>query len=373
MKKKIFAIILSLSLLLLGGSTIVSADGNGHHNKAASKAEKSNRAVQKIKEFKDIQNDWSHEEVLEASAKGFVNGYVDFTFRPNASVSKLETIVLIINALGLSEEALDYELSAEEKTLLAKIPNWGKAYAALALANGILTEEELVDFNPQQSAKRYEVCLYISRILENEELTEELGIDTFTDEDSIPEVSKKAVHLMKKLDVVSGYPDGTFQPMKAVKRNELITILNHLDENCLQIFEQSTLMGTVDNIEATDDGYAITVMDSSGDTVVVDTNKDTVMVYHGHILTSLDNLDDSLKVKILLNQDQEAVWVRFMDADDEDEIDELDEVDEIGTQNQTGKNHQISNGNKHGKFTDELADKLADKLDEFDGIDKIED
>lgn len=385
MKKKLLVIVLSLSLMLLGGSSIVSANGNGNQKNSESKVNKSNRVVQNVKEFKDVQNDWSREEVMEAYAKGFVNGYDDFTFRPNSSVSKLETIVLIINALGLEEKAQDYDLSAEEETLLKRIPDWGKAYVALALQNGILMEEELSGFNPQQAAKRFEVCLYISRILGNDELTVDLNIDTFTDEETIPNDSKNAIHKMKKIGVISGYPDGTFQPMKAVKRNELITILNHLDDNYLQIFEQSTIKGTVEAIKAADDGYTITVKLSSGDTVDVNTNNDTVMTYHGHSLTSLDNVGDSLKVKILLNQDEEAVFVRFMDADDEeaieeeivdeaeDELDELDEVDEISNHDQTVKNHKTNNGNKHGKstFTDELADELADELDAFDGIDEI--
>ncbi len=379
MKKHIIVATLSLSILLLGGTTALAINTQSTQDQNAAKIAKQNthkasRCIQEITdEFTDIQNDWSREEVLEARAKGFVTGYEDFTFRPNSSVSKLETLVLILNAQRLSEEAKDYDLTDEQEVLLAKIPDWGKNYVALALDKEIITAEELQSFNPQQAAKRYEVCMYMSRIIEDE-TTEDSGNTVFTDEDQIPSTSKKDVHLLRTNGVISGYPDGKFQPMKAVKRNELITMLNKLDDNCLQNFASSTVKGTVKEITAIDGGYAISVVNEKGETIVVNTNSQTKLIYKGKVLTTID-IESSLQVKMLLDQDGGAVLVRFMDAvelstinddlDDIDEIDELDDVDESDDKDKIDKHVKHNQNNKRDKLS------VPDLIDELDEIDQI--
>lgn len=48
----------------------------------------------------------------------------------------------------------------------------------------------------------------------------------FTDQAQIPEWSKAAIAAVVKVGHMSGYPDGTFQPDKAITRAEAIAVLN---------------------------------------------------------------------------------------------------------------------------------------------------
>lgn len=382
MKKQIIVATLSLSILLLGGTTALAKNSHSQENqnptkiiqqqentpqvKKAENASQSPRHIQEIgAEFTDIQNDWAREEVLEAHAKGFVTGYADFTFRPNSSVSKLETLVMIINAIGLNEEAQNYDLSDEQEALLAKIPDWGQSYIALALDKGILTAEELSSFNPQQAAKRYEVCMYMSRVLTNDDANTGSENTVFTDEDQIPATNRMQVRLMSMNGVVSGYPDGKFQPMKAVKRNEMITMLNKLDDNCMQIFSASTVKGTVKEITEIEGGYAISIETSDGKTVVVNTSTESKLIYKGHLLSTALDIESSMKVKILVDQDGGAVLVRFMGTGEGSAtIDDVDDVDENQEQDKLNKN-------KHGKSNKPALLDEIDELDEVDELDEI--
>ena len=88
----------------------------------------------------------------------------DLTVRHNKPVTRLEAIVMLLNARGLNEEVKNYQLSEEEKVLLEKIPDWGKNYIALALERGVLLKNNIKIFNPDQGAKRYEVCQYVARL-----------------------------------------------------------------------------------------------------------------------------------------------------------------------------------------------------------------
>jgi hypothetical protein len=298
------------------------------------------------REFKDIENDWSREEVFEAAVKGFVNGYEDYTYQPNKPVTKLETVVALLNLSGSADEAENYELLDEEKDLLKKIPDWGKAYVAIALQEGIIDESELKTFNPQQGAKRYELCLYMERLLSNLENTvleddaqssddeNSDGEEEFSDEEQIPVNARVATRLMLSEGIINGYPNGSFSPMRVVKRNELAVMLNRMDNNCLHNFANSLIEGEVDSIAELEDGYEITIVDENGESVVVNTNSETRIFDSGEVLENLQDICGTCEVKVLMDSEGEVILLRIYsaetdsDADNEESEEENDDTDD---------------------------------------------
>ncbi|MBC7076622.1 MAG: S-layer homology domain-containing protein [Syntrophomonadaceae bacterium] len=292
-------------------------------------------------EFTDVAGDWAREEIAEATVKGFVYGYEDFTFQPNKPVTCLETIVLLIRTAGLEEQVENYELTAEQEALLKKIPEWGMPYVALALEQGILTEEEIDTFNPQQGAKRYEVCQYMYRLLnavEGEGLTatEDDGED-FVDEEQIPLRVRQHVRLMRSLGIINGYPDGTFNPMRVVKRNEITVMLNRMDRNCLQVFNQDIIDGEFQCIEVIEGGFEITVENGDGEQVKVQTNEQTKIFFRGKLYDISDDIEAGSRLRIITDGDGNAVLIRVISAggDQQDEEQEdTDNADEQEEENQ---------------------------------------
>ena len=330
MKKRIVVMVLTLFIVSLWGTMVFAKEaGNQANNgkgkviqvkKEFSKAKKEVKSKSQsvkirkmVREFVDVQNDWAREEVMEATVKGFVYGYEDFSFKPNSPVTNMETIVLILRAQGLEDEVKNYNLSDEQTALLKKIPDWGKNYIAVALENGLLKPEELQKFNPQQGVKRYEVCMFMARTLEADSVTDSVYEKAFTDELQIPAANRAEARLMWMNNVINGYPDGSFNPMRVVKRNEIAVMLNKLDDNCLQGSASSAIIGTIKDIKAIEGGYAITVENEKGVNTVVNTTAETKLFYSGKLLTSI-NLSSSQNVKILLDEDKEAVLVRITDA-----------------------------------------------------------
>lgn len=51
--------------------------------------------------FSDISNSWAKDAIAIASAKGWINGYSDGTFRPNDSITRAETVVFLNNVIGV--------------------------------------------------------------------------------------------------------------------------------------------------------------------------------------------------------------------------------------------------------------------------------
>ncbi len=343
MVKKIAVVVLGMFLFsLMPGFALAGSDdglaeeaitgmkGKIKHAYGANKGQIKKGNIRKIKplkqEFADIENDWAREEIAEATVKGFVYGYEDFTFRPNKPVTCLETITLLIRAAGLDEQVNDYELSAEQETLLKKIPEWGRPYIAVALEQGILTGDVIKTFNPWQGAKRYEVCQYMYRSLnavEGENLAGLSGDDSeeFIDEEQIPSGVRQHVRLMKLLGIINGYPNGSFSPMRVVKRNEITVMLNRMDQNCLQVFDSNIIEGELQLIEAVEGGFEITVKDSNGEQVKVKTNEQTRLFFRGKLYDINADIGEGCIFRILTNEDGEAVLIRIIPGEEDQEAD----------------------------------------------------
>lgn len=99
---------------------------------------------------------------------------------------------------------------------------WGNA---LGLVKGV----DSSSFAPNNYISRQDICVLIHRYL-----TEYMSYDlssatgTFTDDASISEYAKTAVYAMKKIGVVKGYEDGSFNPYGYATRAEIATIFANL-------------------------------------------------------------------------------------------------------------------------------------------------
>ena len=59
--------------------------------------------------FSDVENDatvsWAKPYIDEMSERGYIKGYEDGTFKPNNSVSKTESLILLARMIGVDSES----------------------------------------------------------------------------------------------------------------------------------------------------------------------------------------------------------------------------------------------------------------------------
>ncbi|MEK3720852.1 S-layer homology domain-containing protein [Paenibacillus sp. FSL H8-0034] len=79
--------------------------------------------------FKDIRGHWAERDVQIAVQKGYVDGYVDETFKPEQNVSRAEFIKMAVTAMSL-------------KTLAALDKPWYEPFVESAVTNGIHRYED---------------------------------------------------------------------------------------------------------------------------------------------------------------------------------------------------------------------------------------
>lgn len=171
-------------------------------------------------EAKDISNqDWFYSDVMDLIDLGIIRGYPDGTFRPNNTIQRDEFITIIIKSLG-------YDVSNHQEY-------W--AYHYLEKAEELemidLGEDEIANLKKYytQAISRVEMAVIVSKTLE-EQLDEDykkyrLLINDYPD---IDPSEQDAVAKVYSLGIITGYPDGKFQPNLPAKRSEASTILMRL-------------------------------------------------------------------------------------------------------------------------------------------------
>lgn len=303
-----------LALFILGVCTgLASAQNNG---KADSKGNGHKFSVKNVDDT-DMQGEWSREAVMEATALGYVSGDGNGMFRPNQPLTKLEAIVMLVKT-KLGYDPADYDISDattqvfQDDKILKKIPEWAKIYVEAAYQAGIILPDELKTFNPQQGIKRYEVCIYLSRINGDTDVVPQTKKD-FKDLADVPEEYRALVQGAHNRGLVNGDQDKFF-PNQIVKRCEMTVILGNLEDNVLHHFDSYT--GTVTDVSKGEDGvYTITV-DTDNKTIDINADGDTKVFSNGDEINIEDILNSQVRI---IAQDDNAILVRVISKDANDE------------------------------------------------------
>lgn len=160
------------------GNKVVQQQSQGKNAKEQPKV-KRDRYYQEVA-FDDIYDCWANQYIKKAARKGLVVGYMG-KYQPNKPVTNLELIVMLVRALE-KDGQIDLDKVSTSSAALKKIPSWGQVYVAAALDYGIIKPEELKHFNPNQGCKRYEVALYVARILDKDAENEDIDFDELSDD-----------------------------------------------------------------------------------------------------------------------------------------------------------------------------------------------
>jgi hypothetical protein len=122
--------------------------------------------TQETPKFNDVQTgDWYYQPVEEAVYAGIAKGYNEGSFKPNAPISRQEMACVLVQALGESQLA---DTNAKTKTKFAddaSIAWWSRGYIFVANQQGIISGYPDGSFQPRSNATRAEACAMISKLL----------------------------------------------------------------------------------------------------------------------------------------------------------------------------------------------------------------
>lgn len=167
---------------------------------------------------------WLSQYLPHLYSQGIISGYDDGTFRPLKSVSRIE-------ALKMMSEAL------EVPVVTGPTEDWRQPYIDMALAFGIMQQDG--DFNPDQPISRFEVVealLALDRMYTGSVYTS--GEFTYADLDA---VSNLIISSLVVMEVIS--QNAYFYPERSLSRAEWSKILSlYLERRTFGAFLESRII-----------------------------------------------------------------------------------------------------------------------------------
>ena len=211
--------------------------------------------------FNDLaETHWAHKDIMSLTNLGVLNSYEDGTFRPDNNVTHAEMAKIITIAFDLqgNKENRNPDETTNSDTMKSQIKDyspseWWSEYALIAVdyyyAGGLS-----IVYNSDYEANRRQVAVALVNILnpkydfsyrttgytfpanwkeilrsEFVDFAEEDGWDNndYIDlGDGFWVNSPKHIYLAKTMGLISGYPDGTFQPLNNITRAEFCAMIN---------------------------------------------------------------------------------------------------------------------------------------------------
>lgn len=191
--------------------------------------------------IKDVKGHPAEAAIAEMYAKGVMKGYDDGTFKPNRPVTFLESVVMLDKLIWGKPIPFDFT-SNDYLHEQFGIPHWAVGYIASALRNNILLYNELQKVSLQQPLTREEAAVLAVRALElyNQVKRKQDVPLPFTDSNQISENNRGYVVIAWEHKIMTGSPDGKFQPLDPISRGEFAIVLSRLVQQSPSLISDET-------------------------------------------------------------------------------------------------------------------------------------
>lgn len=310
------AAITSIALLtLVGGGASAFADGKAKDNDKSSyeKSKEDNKKADKNKgksaihlQFKDEKElKWALEHIIRLASKGVFTGYEDGTFKPQQTITRIESIVAAVRLMGLREQAesqaeMSTKLNFKDADVLARKYPWAVGYVAVALEKDLFSETDTA-IQPEKPATRlFAATLLVKALgLETEAIAKvntQLG---FKDGEKIPAGSVGYVAVAAEKGIVTGYNDNTFHPNQPVTRAELAALLDRTDDQ-MPDHDAEAITGKLKTAPA-NGSVTIVKADQTEVTVAIDPS---VFIFRSNVKSNVSSLvaGDEVLLRTYLNK-----------------------------------------------------------------------
>ena len=172
----------------------------------------------------------NEDTVFEASyVKGFISGYEDGTVKTEKNITRAEFATMLVKMTGLYNGGKTYTHSFTDVVK----DSWYENFVACAAENKIVNGMTATTFAPNQTITREQAAVMVANaMIASGEFTEDELVETtdkITDLDTAHDYAKKAIATLVEKQVINGYDDKTFRPLKLITRAEASAMLAEAD------------------------------------------------------------------------------------------------------------------------------------------------
>ena len=129
-----------------------------------------------VPSFVDVKpSDWFARYLATGEQQGLLKGFPNKTFRPRASISRIEATAIVVRALGLEDLAREWNGKSVPFLDYQDVPNWANGYVNVAstiakTASGkpMMKGKPNNFFEPEKLLRRDEAALIVQRLIDRE-------------------------------------------------------------------------------------------------------------------------------------------------------------------------------------------------------------
>ena len=172
--------------------------------------------------FTDVPADrWSYPYIKQLYDAGVVSGTSATTFEPTANVTRAQFVTMISGLAGA-----DVSGYASGPFDDVQAGSWYAPYVNWAAASGIVSGTSATTFEPAAEISRQDMAVMLYNYAQQAGVQlEQTTVTPFTDEGSIAAYALPAVQALHNAGVISGMPDGSFQPQATTTREQACVVL----------------------------------------------------------------------------------------------------------------------------------------------------
>ena len=164
---------------------------------------------------------WSYPYIKELYEAGVVSGTTATTFEPTGSVTRAQFVTFLAGLAGVNVSAYQYGPFSD-----VPADAWYAPYVNWAAANRIVSGTSATTFDPNATISRQDMAVMLYHYAQRYDVTlNEQTVTPFTDESAIADYALPAVQALHSAGVISGMPDGSFQPYATATREQACTVL----------------------------------------------------------------------------------------------------------------------------------------------------
>ena len=172
--------------------------------------------------FTDVPADrWSYPYIKQLYDAGVVSGTSATTFEPTANVTRAQCVTMIAGLAGA-----DVSGYASGPFDDVQAGSWYAPYVNWAAASGIVSGTSATTFDPAAEISRQDMAVMLYNYAQQAGVQlKQTTVTPFTDEGSIAAYALPAVQALHSAGVISGMPDGSFQPQATTTREQACVVL----------------------------------------------------------------------------------------------------------------------------------------------------
>ena len=171
----------------------------------------------------DITGHWAESQIKDFISKGYLNGYPDGTFKPQASIKRSEFVKILNKVFGLTTKS--------GKVFDDTVWHWAKDEIDIAVTNGVCQVTSSTTFEPDAPITREAAAKMIANYKKISD-THHNKINGYNDGSQTANWAINEVEAILEAGYMNGYSDtNTFKPKNNITRAEAVVTLGRVIAN----------------------------------------------------------------------------------------------------------------------------------------------